>query len=535
MLAEADLPDDPEVLRAMIVAANAETARLMAKVEHATAEMERISAEAQQNAVAKAEADAEIARLSSIIAAFARHRFGPRSEKLDDDQFELVMEDLSIAIAKVEAKLDAVSTPAKRAEKQRRANRGSLPAHLERIEQLIDVDSKQCTCCGGHLHTIGEDVAERLDVVPASFRVLVTRRPRYACRACEGEVVQTPAPPRIVEGGLPTDALVAQVLVSKYADHLPLYRQAQIYARQGVNLDRSTLADWTGRAAWYLAPLRDHLLTVLKRGPRLFADETTAPMLDPGRRLTKTGQIWACARDDKPWGGADPPAVAFIYAPDRKAERPTAHLSGFSGILQVDGYAGYNKLGRRNDLALAFCWAHVRRKFFELAKADASPTATEALQMIKALYAIEDEICGQEAEARRAVRQQKSKPIVDALFRLLTARLPLVSAKSKLADAIRYATSRWTGLTLFIDDGRVEMDSNTVERTIRPIALNRKNALFAGSDDGGDNWAIIASLIETAKLNAVDPLAWLTDTLERLARGHSSKELDQLMPWNLQG
>ncbi|WP_188946366.1 IS66 family transposase zinc-finger binding domain-containing protein, partial [Polymorphobacter multimanifer] len=229
MLAEADLPNDPVVLRAMIVAAKAETARLMAKVEHATAEVERISAEAEQNAVAKAEADAEIARLSSIIAAFARHRFGPRSEKLDDDQFELVMEDLSIAIAKVEAKLDALSTPDKRVEKQRRANRGSLPAHLERVEQVIDIDSKQCACCGGALHSIGEDVAERPDVVPASFRVLVTRRPRYACRACEGEVVQAPAPPRVVEGGIPTDALVAQVLVSKYADHLPLYRQAQIY------------------------------------------------------------------------------------------------------------------------------------------------------------------------------------------------------------------------------------------------------------------------------------------------------------------
>ncbi|QYE33770.1 IS66 family transposase [Polymorphobacter sp. PAMC 29334] len=534
MLAVADLPDDPKVLRAMIVAAHAETARLMAKVEHATAEVARISAEAEQNAVVQAEADAEIARLNSIIAAFMRHRFGPRSEKLDDDQLELVLEDLGIALAKVEAKLDTISSPNARAEKQRCTNRGQLPAHLERVEQLIDVDSKQCACCGGDLHAIGEDVAERLDVVPAAFRVLVTRRPRYACRACDGQVVQAPAPPRIVEGGLPTDALVAQVLVSKYADHLPLYRQAQIYARQGVNLDRSTLADWTGRAAWWLTPLRDHLLAVLKRGPRLFADETTAPVLDPGRRRTKTGQIWAYARDDRPWGGTDPPAVAFIYAPDRKSERPLAHLAGFSGILQVDGYAGYNKLGRRNDVALAFCWAHARRKFFELARADASPTATEALQLIKALYAIEDEIRGKDAEARRALRQEKSKPIVDALFRLLTARLPLVSAKSKLAEAIRYATSRRTGLTLFVEDGRVEMDSNTVERTIRPIALNRKNALFAGSDDGGDNWAVIASLIETAKLNAVDPLAWLTDTLERLARGHSSQNLNQLMPWNFQ-
>lgn len=538
MLAAADLPDDPEVLRALLVAAMTEkaqlteqTAQLTAKSAHLTAEVERMGAEVERKTVATTEAEAEIVRLNAILAAFMRHRFGPRSEKLNDDQFELVLEDLGIALGRVKAKLDDASSPKERSQRQRRANRGSLPAHLTRIEQVIDVEHKACTCCGGDLRTIGEDVAERLDVVPASFRVLVTRRPRYACRACEGEVVQAPAPPRIVEGGLPTDALVAQVLVSKYADHLPLYRQAQIYARQGVNLDRSTLADWVGRAAWYLAPLRNHLLAELKKGSRLFADETTAPVLDPGRRRTKTGQIWAYARDDRPWGGTDPPAVAFLYAPDRKAERPKAHLTGFSGILQVDGYAGYRDIGRRNDVTLAFCWAHVRRKFFELAKADASPTSTETLQLIKALYAIEDEIRGQDADIRRAVRQEKSKPIADALFRLLSGRLPLVSAKSKLADAIRYATARWTGLTLFLEDGRAELDSNTVERSIRPIALNRKNALFAGSDDGGDNWAVIASLIETAKLNNVDPLAWLTSTLERLARGHSSQELDQLMPW----
>jgi len=538
MLAAADLPDDPEVLRALLVAAMTEkaqlteqTAQLTAKSAHLTAEVERMGAEVERKTVATTEAEAEIARLNAILAAFMRHRFGPRSEKLNDDQFELVLEDLGIALGRVKAKLDDASSTKERSQRQRRANRGSLPAHLTRIEQVIDVEHKACTCCGGDLRTIGEDVAERLDVVPASFRVLVTRRPRYACRACEGEVVQAPAPPRIVDGGLPTDALVAQVLVSKYADHLPLYRQAQIYARQGVNLDRSTLADWVGRAAWYLAPLRNHLLAELKKGSRLFADETTAPVLDPGRRRTKTGQIWAYARDDRPWGGTDPPAVAFLYAPDRKAERPKAHLTGFSGILQVDGYAGYRDIGRRNDVTLAFCWAHVRRKFFELAKADASPTSTETLQLIKALYAIEDEIRGQDADVRRAVRQEKSKPIADALFRLLSGRLPLVSAKSKLADAIRYATARWTGLTLFLEDGRAELDSNTVERSIRPIALNRKNALFAGSDGGGDNWAVIASLIETAKLNNVDPLAWLTSTLERLARGHSSQELDQLMPW----
>ena len=412
----------------------------------------------------------------------------------------------------------------------RKSNRGSLPAHLERIEQFVDLDDKTCDCCGDDLHVIGEDVAERLDVVPVTFRVLVTRRPRYGCRACEAAPVQAPAPLRIVEGGLPTEALIANVLVGKYADHLPLYRQAQIYARQGIHLDRSTLSDWVGRAAWWLAPLRDQLLAELKRSHRLFADETTAPVLDPGRGRTKTGQLWAYARDDRPWGGTDPPAVVYRYAPDRKAEQPIEHLAGFRGVLQVDGYGGYAALARRGDVRLAFCWAHVRRHFFELAKA--SPVAVDVLTRIASLYAVEADVRGQSPEQRRAARQTLSRPIVDDLRRTLDTRLAQVSRKGRLAVAIRYALTRWDGLIRFLDDGRIELDNNTVERSIRPLALNRKNALFAGSDDGGDHWAIIATLIETAKLNAVDPQAWLTDTLTKLANGHGRKQLSELMPWN---
>lgn len=322
------------------------------------------------------------------------------------------------------------------------------------------------------------------------------------------------------------------MLVGKYADHLPLYRQAQIYARQGVRLDRSTLADWVGRAAWWLTPLRDHILTQLKRSPKLFADETTAPVLDPGRGRTKTGQLWAYARDDRPWGGTDPPAVAYVYAPDRKAERPIEHLAGFTGVLQVDGYGGYGALARRGDVALAFCWAHVRRRFYELAKAGASPVATEALGRIAELYAVEADVRGRSPDERRAARQEHSRPLVEDLRHFLDARMAQVSRKSALAEAIRYALTRWDGLTRFLDDGRVELDNNTVERSIRPLALNRKNALFAGSDDGGDHWAIIASLIETAKLNGIDPQAWLADTLTRLAAGHHANALDALMPWN---
>jgi len=506
MLMEADLPEDVEALRALAL----EQSRKLAEVT-----------------VAKGEADAEIERLQSIISAFMRHRFGARSEQLDPDQLQLGLEDVETALGQARAARDAATPTSARS---RKTNRGSLPAHLERIEQVVDVDDKACPCCGGALHQIGEDISERLDVVPTTFRVLVTRRPRYGCRSCESAVVQAPAPARIVEGGIPTEAVIAQVLVSKYADHLPLYRQAQIYARQGIQLDRSTLADWVGRAAWYLRPLRDHVLERLRRSERLFADETTAPVLDPGRGRTKTGQLWAYARDDRPWGGSDPPMVAYIYAADRKAERPRAHLGDFAGVLQVDGYSGYAALARRsNRVSLAFCWAHVRRKFYELA--DSSPVATEVLRQIAMLYAVEDEVRGASAEQRRAVRQERSRAIVDDLRRYLDARNRQVSAKSKLGEAIRYALSRWDGLARFMDDGRIDLDSNLVERSIRPLALNRKNALFAGSDEGGDNWAVIATLIECCKLNAVNPHEWLTGTLTKLANGHPTNAVGNLMPW----
>ena len=503
MLMEADLPDDVEALRALVL----EQARELDTLKVFQAEVERLKA---------------------IIDALQRHRFGRRSEQLDPDQFELALEEVETALAEAEHARDKASRAP--AERPRRTNRGSLPAHLERIEQVVDVEDKACPCCGGALHQIGEDVAERLDVVPTTFRVLVTRRPRYGCRSCESAVVQAPAPARIVEGGIPTEALIAQVLVAKYADHLPLYRQAQIYARQGIQLDRSTLADWVGRAAWYLRPLRDHILERLRRSQRLFADETTAPVLDPGRGRTKTGQLWAYARDDRPWGGGDPPMVAYVYAADRKGERAEAHLGDFAGILQVDGYGGYTALAkRRQQINLAFCWAHVRRKFYELA--DTSPVATEVLRRIAMLYAIEDEVRGTSAEQRRSVRDEHSRGIANDLRQYLDTRNRQVSAKAKLGEAIRYALTRWDGLSRFLDDGRIDLDSNTVERSIRPLALNRKNALFAGSDEGGDNWAVIATLIENCKLSGINPHTCLTDTLTRLANGHPANGVGHLMPW----
>jgi transposase len=322
------------------------------------------------------------------------------------------------------------------------------------------------------------------------------------------------------------------VIVSKYADHCPLYRQAQIYARQGIDLDRSTLADWTGRGAWWLRPLHAKLLDELRVSPKLFADETTAPVLDPGRGRTKTGQLWAYARDDRPWCGPAPPAVAYVYAPDRKAERPAAHLQNFRGTLQVDGYAGYQVLAKSGQVTLAFCWSHVRRQFYEIAAQGPAPLATETLARIAKLYAIEEEIRGRSADERRAVRQERTKPLIDSLKSWMETKLAAVSQKSTIADAFRYALSRWDGLSRFLDDGRIEIDSNAVERSIRPLALNRKNALFAGSDGGGEHWAILASLIETCKLNGVDPEAYLADVFTRLVEGHPVNRLDELLPWS---
>lgn len=491
------LPDDPDVLKAMVLAR-----------------------------------DVENARLTQIIKELQRHRFGRRAESLPEDQLLLGIEEAEQIEAAGEEEAERAD-PDTRGERtaKRRANRGALPPHLPRVETVVDIEDHACPCCRNGLHRIGEDVSERLDIVPAQLRVIVVRRPKYACRACEDVVVQAPAPARLIEGGLPTEATVAQVLVSKYADHLPLYRQAQIYARQGINLDRSTLADWVGRAAWHLRPVHERLLEKLKASPKLFADETTAPVLDPGRGKTKTGQLWAYARDDRPWDGSDPPGVAYVYAPDRKAERPIAHLAGFSGILQVDGYGGYRVLADKSGATLAFCWAHVRRRFYELAAAGPAPIASEALRRIAELYHVEDDIRGQPADARRAVRQERSRPIIAELEPWLREKLGLISQKTKLAEAIRYALSRWEGLSRFLDDGRIELDSNTVERSIRPIALNRKNALFAGSDGGAEHWAVIASLIETCKLNDVEPLGYLADVLARIVNGHPNSQLDELLPW----
>jgi transposase len=504
--APSDLPDDPATLRAILRAALA-----------------------------------EIERLRLQLSGMRRNRFGRRSEKLGDEAVQQGTEDLEQAVAETMAGLEAVTKPpapspaadTSRTERPKR-NRGALPAHLPRVELVVDVEDRTCACCGGSLHRIGEDQAEMLDYIPAQFRVRVIRRPRYGCRACESGVMQAPAPERPIDGGMATEALISQVLIGKYSDHLPLYRQSQIFARQGIELDRSTLCNWVGRACWWLAPLHDLMLKTVLASPKVFADDTTLPVLDPGNGRTKTGRLWCYAVDNRPWQGPGHPVAAYVYSEDRKAEHPVQHLKGFSGLLQVDGYAGFGRLAKEGGgPRLAFCWAHTRRKFYDIYEATKAPLAEEALRRIAELYAIEADVRGRTADERRAVRQELSRPLVEALHIWLTETLDRISGRSALAQAIRYALNHWDGLILFLDDGRLELDTNTVERAMRPVALGRKNALFAGADSGGHHWALVATLIQTAKLNNLDPLAWLTDVLERIVSGRTKQnELHALLPWN---
>jgi len=523
MMTTADaLPDEIGALRALILTERAEREQLAER----NAFLERLNT-----------------KLEHIVAELKRAHFGRKSERVTDDQLALALDELETAAAKAEAEAEKAD-PARKATatRKRRASRDEKLDHLPHEEVVLEPESKTCPCCGGELHAIGEDVSKRLDKVPAQVRVIVTRRPKYACRTCErtgadevAGIIQALAPARLVEGGLPTEAFVADVVVSKYADHLPLYRQSQILERQGVRIERSTLAQWVGAASAELQPLHDHLLSQLKASPKLFCDETRCPVLDPGRGKTKTGYLWAIARDDRPWGSSDPPAVVYAYAPGRGGVHAVKLLDGFTGVLQVDGYAGYNAMAdparAGGSVTLAYCWSHLRRKFYEVYVGGHSPIATEALARIKQLYAIEDDIRGQPPELRRRTRQDQSRAIIEALKSWFEQSLAAVPKGGKIGEALAYGLNHWNGLTRFLDDGRIEIDSNTVERSIRGVALNRKNALFAGHDLGAENWATIASFVETCKLNAVDPLAWMTDVLTKLVNRWPASKIDNLMPW----
>src|SRR5215217_68971 len=512
-LALDDLPRDPDRLlhhlqqmTEVVTRQNISLVSLQAKYD--TVVSERDTLRSKHDA-----AQAEIEKLRLLIRQLQRGRFGRRSERLDPDQLRLGLEDLEQTAAAAEAAQEELaarnSTPP--TPRVRRRNLGTLPAHLPRVAVLVDLEDKNCPCCGGTLHVIGEDTSEMLDIVPAQLRVKVIRRPRYGCRSCEEAVVQAPAPERPITGGMATEALLAHVLVAKYADFLPLYRQAQIFARQGIELDRSTLCDWVGRACWWLEPLWHLLRRHVMSSTRIFADDTTLPVLDPGRGRTKTGRLWGYAVDDRPWNGSMPPAVVYLYAEDRKGEHPAAHLAEFTGVLQVDGYSGFKSLLENRppgEVRLAFCWAHCRRRFYEIHQATGSPLAEEALGRIRELYAIEAEIRGRSAEARRAVRQERSKPIVEALHAWLTAQLGRVSGKSNLAEAIRYALRHWQGLGLFLEDGGLELDTNSIERAIRPIATVR--SLCPSSSSIWKHWDLVywgrAMRASSAHQRGIDPV-----------------------------
>jgi transposase len=498
-----DLPEDVEALKALALAQREQLVALNAELcTHA----------------------AEIERLNLLVAKLKRLQFGRRSEKLDREieQLELRLEELQVL-----SKPAVVETPA--IEEKTQPVRRALPEHLPR-EQRVHEPACNCPDCGTAMRRIGEDVSEVLDYVPGRFKVIRHLRPKHACPTCQ-RIVQVEAPSRPIARSFAGPGLLAHILTAKYSDHLPLYRQSQIYAREGVELDRGTMAEWVGGCTQLVTPLAEALARYVFGSGKLHADDTPVPVLDPGRGKTKTGRLWTYVRDDRPAGSKEPPAVLFRYSPDRRGEHPKVHLKPFSGILQADAYAGFGHLyGER--IREAACWAHARRAFYELHEANQSPVAAEALARIGALYAIEAEIRARPPDERATIRQARAGPLLESLREWLRQTLARVSKKSELAKAVSYILSRWTALTRYRDDGRIEIDNNAAERSLRAVALGRKNYLFCGSDAGGERAAAIYSLIGTAKLNDIDPEAYLRYVLERIA-DHPIKRIDELLPWNV--
>jgi transposase len=501
------LPDDVETLKAMLLAERA--AR---------------RADAREQALL-------IEKLKHTIAKLRHERFGQSAERgALLMQLELQLFELEEDIAQAET-VEQIEKVTVQPFDRRKPARRPLPEHLPR-ERVVYPVPQACPCCGGSLHKLGEDVTEMLELVPRQWKVIQHVREKYSCRTCEA-ITQPPAPSHPIARGRAGPGLLAHVLFGKYGLHLPLTRQSATYAREGIELDVSTLADWVGAAAATLMPLveaiRDHVFAA----ERIHADDTTVPVLDTGK--TRTGRLWTYVRDDRPFAGADPPAAAYFYSPDRGGVHPQEHLASYAGLMQADAYAGFDRLyeaGRRpGPIVEAACWAHARRKFFDLARLNKAPIAIEAVARIDVLFAIEREINGLPAPDRRRVRQERSGPRVEALEAWLREQYAKLSAANQVAKAIAYSLNHWRGLVRFLDDGRLCMTNNAAERALRGIAVGRHNWTFAGSDAGGRRAAAIYTLIETAKLNDIDPQAWLADILARL-QDHPAKRIVELLPWN---
>jgi transposase len=514
---------DSQALKALVLALHEQ---VFSHQKQLTTQQEEILSQRQQ----LASRDAEIEHLKLLIARLRRQQFGRSSEKRDRqiEQLELRLEELEARRTK-ETTAVRESTPPSTAVV--RPVRRPLPDHLPREVRKYLPKQEACPDCGGKLKHLGEDVSEILEYVPASLKVIQYVRPKLACACCD-RIVQAEAPSRPIERSIAGPGLLAHVLVSKYCDHLPLYRQSQIYARSGVELDRSTLAEWVGGSSRLLAPLVEVLRRHVMAAGKLHADDTPVPVLAPGLGKTKTGRLWTYVRDDRPAGDSTPAAVWFAYSPDRKGEHPRSHLSNFTGTLQADAYAGFEQIYEAGRIQEAACWAHVRRKFYDLEVAHKSPVAAEALERIAALYAIEKEIRGRPPDERRDVRNTRSRPLLESLKQWLEETLGKLSRKSDTAMAVRYALGRWEALLRFCDDGRIEIDNNAAERALRVVALGRKNFLFAGSDGGGESAAAIYSLLGTAKLNGIDPESYLRNVLSRIA-DHPINHIEELLPWNV--